>query len=133
MVLPVRALARLSAFSVGQDGGVLEARVHAVVQEGYSITAVVHVLAMAARRFAELLHVRPVPQHRPSCVLNNEMSLFPNHLATSRILNPSQQTHIQSHIQSILIPAASRDKFLSFALGQAATTFATNSSRLPLK
>ena len=74
MVLPVRALARLPAFNVGQDGGVLEARVHTVVQKGHSIAAVVYVLAMAVRQIAELFHVRPVPQHRPSWVLNNEMS-----------------------------------------------------------
>jgi hypothetical protein len=29
---------------------------------------------MAVRQIAELFHVRPVPQHRPSWVLNNEMS-----------------------------------------------------------
>ena len=48
MVSPVRALARLPAFNVGQDGGVLEARVHAVVQKGHSVAAIVHVLAMAS-------------------------------------------------------------------------------------
>ena len=47
MVLPVWALARLPAFNVGQDGGVLEARVHAVVQKGHSVAAVVHVLVPA--------------------------------------------------------------------------------------
>ena len=77
MVLPVRALARLPAFNVGQDGRVLEARVHAVVQKGHSVAAVVYVLAMAAQHIAKLLHVRPVQQYRPSWVLNKEMSLFP--------------------------------------------------------
>ena len=69
MVLPhaYRSTCEAAIGSSGYpDGGVLEARVDAVVQKGHSVAAVVHVLAVAARHDAKLLHhdVRPVAQHR---------------------------------------------------------------------
>ena len=66
MVSPVRALARLPAFDVGQDGGVLEARVHAVVQKGHSVAAV-RLCASLGCRVADLI-AHPTPARMARCL-----------------------------------------------------------------